>query len=85
MTDLPDPQEPLPATIDAKRGDGKEAALAFGITRNGRRIKMTSKPKRRSTRKVKSLKVKSVGKDHAKQIKGGPNGPQWIKASFDRP
>ena len=40
---------------------------------------MTSKPKGRSTRKVKSLKVKGVGKNQAKQIKGGPNGPPWIK------
>ncbi|HEY6928840.1 MAG TPA: hypothetical protein VJA66_04105 [Thermoanaerobaculia bacterium] len=43
---------------------------------------MTSKPKRRSTRSVKNLKVKSVGKSQAKQIKGGPIGPQWGKKTL---
>jgi len=43
---------------------------------------MTSKSKRRPTRSVKNLKVKSVGKNQAKQIKGGPTGPQWIKKTL---
>ena len=40
---------------------------------------MGTKRARQSTRKVKNLKLKNVSTDKAKQVKGGPNGPPWIK------
>jgi hypothetical protein len=40
---------------------------------------MATKGGRQSTRKVKNLKVKTVPADKAKQVKGGPTGPLWIK------
>jgi hypothetical protein len=72
----------LPATIGVKGPDGKEAASSSGVTRSERRTEMTSKSKRRPSCKLKSLKLKSVGKSQAKQIKGGPTGPQWIKKTL---
>ena len=43
---------------------------------------MATKRRETTGKKLKSLKVKSVGKSQAKQIKGGPNGPQWIKKTL---
>jgi hypothetical protein len=40
---------------------------------------MTDKGRKKSTRKVKNLKVKSLSADKAKQVKGGPNADPWIK------
>jgi hypothetical protein len=40
---------------------------------------MATKRARKSARRVKNLKLKSVSADKAKQVKGGPNGPPWIK------
>jgi hypothetical protein len=40
---------------------------------------MSDKGRKKSTRTVKNLKVKSVSVDKAKQIKGGPNGHPWMK------
>jgi hypothetical protein len=37
------------------------------------------KDRKKSTRKVKNLKVKSVSADKAKQVKRGPDGHPWIK------
>jgi hypothetical protein len=40
---------------------------------------MATKRARQSTRKVKSLKVKSLSADKAKQVKGGPISNPWMK------
>jgi hypothetical protein len=41
---------------------------------------MTTKGNKKSTQKVKDLKVKSVSADKAKYVKGGPQSPPWIKS-----
>jgi hypothetical protein len=40
---------------------------------------MTDKVRKKPTRKVTDLRVKSVSADKAKQVKGGPGGHPWIK------
>lgn len=34
---------------------------------------------RRPTGKLESLKVKSMKENQTRLVKGGPNGPQWLK------
>jgi hypothetical protein len=43
---------------------------------------MATKRRETSAKKVKSLKIKNVGKNQAKQIKGGPMGPPWSKKTL---
>ena len=43
---------------------------------------MTTKTRKQSTRRVKNLKVKSVARDKAKSIKGGPSIGPWRKNSL---
>jgi len=40
---------------------------------------MTGKSIRRPSRKLDSLKIKSLKENQTKKIKGGPNGPQWLR------
>ena len=46
---------------------------------------MASKPNKKSTRKVKSLKVQSVKSESAKRVKGGPSGGPWRKNALTSP
>jgi hypothetical protein len=40
---------------------------------------MAEKGRKKSTRKVKDLRAKSLSADKAKQVKGGPNTDPWMK------
>jgi len=43
---------------------------------------MTKGTRKRSTRRVKNLEVKSVAHDKAKNVKGGPSMGPWKKNSL---
>jgi len=43
---------------------------------------VTTRTRKRNTRKVKNLKVKSVTRDKAKNVKGGPSMGPWKKNSL---
>jgi hypothetical protein len=42
---------------------------------------MRTREKKASTRKVKNLKIKSLGADRAKQVKGGPTAVEIKRSS----